>query len=218
MRYAKPLAFATVLLLPQAASSAPPPVSDQFVVVSPNGNLMRSSGGLSVVRLGAGQYLIESTSQINNCAYSVTAGDAQPAPSMATATGAFEERTAVRVATYDKFAGRSDASFHLIVKCSNAVPAGTASVDADGTLVRGISVTSATRINTGAYNVTFSNSAFSTTCAYTVAIGLSGTSGTSDPGFANVAPVGAGTIAVLTYDTHGDPADRGFHIDAACNL
>jgi len=217
MKYVKLLALAAALLLPQTASSAPPG-PDRFVVVGSNGTLIRSSGGFTVSQLKSGQYLIESTSQINQCAYMATAGNAQPFPATATITGAVGERTAVTVTTYDETGVRADANFHLIVKCSNAAPAGFATVNADGTLARGPFVTNVNHINTGAYYVTFSNSAFSTTCAYTASIGLSGTNGVSDPGFANVAPVSGGTIAILTYDTKGVATDRGFHIYAACNL
>jgi len=216
MRYAKLLALAAALLLPQAASSAPPG-PDKFVVVGSNGTLIRSSGGFTVTHLNAGLYLVESTSQINQCAYSASASDTQPFPSTVTVTGAIGERTAVMVSTYDLPGVHADASFHLIVKCSNAAPAGSAVVDADGTLKRG-TATSVNHINTGAYYITFANSAFSTTCAYTASIGLSGTSGVSDPGFAEVAPAGGGQIAVLTFDTKGVSTDRGFHVYAACNL
>ncbi len=94
-------------------------------------------------------------------------------------------------------------------------PDGAAVVGSNGTLVRGINVSGATRDDTGAYTVTFTNSAASDTCAYTASIGDSGTA-ISPPGAINVAAVSNGTIRVLTYDTQGNAADRGFHVYVGC--
>jgi hypothetical protein len=121
------------------------------------------------------------------------------------------------IATYDSTGSYADEGFHLVVRCVNAAPDGAAVVDPDGTFVRGILAASSSRVDTGSYTVTFANGTLSDKCAYTASIGLSGTAGVSDAGFVNVAGVSGGTIAVRTYDTKGNAADRGFHVFAACN-
>lgn len=97
-----------------------------------------------------------------------------------------------------------------------APPSAAAVVDADGTLARGIGATGASRVGTGSYTVTFTNASLSTSCAYVASIGLSATSGISDPGTVSVAAVSGDTVSVLTYDQHAEPADRGFHVYVAC--
>ena len=46
-------------------------------------------------------------------------------------------------------------------------------------------------------------------------VGSSGTA-LSDPGSVNVAAGSSGAIQVLTYDAHGEAADRGFSVYVAC--
>jgi len=94
-------------------------------------------------------------------------------------------------------------------------PAAAVVVNSDGGMARGINVSNTSRDDTGAYTVTFTNAAISDTCAYTASIGSNGTE-VSPPGAINVAAVSNGTIRVLTYDTQGNAADRGFHVYVAC--
>jgi hypothetical protein len=216
MRNAKLFAAVFAALLAPSAASA-----NGFVVSTGDGTLVRNSFGLTVTHVTTGQYEVDSVSPVHSCAYSVTPGSGSAKfelPAIATAVGRRENAQAVMIATYDANGNYADAGFHLIIQCTNSSPNGAAAVDADGTLARGILATAASHTGTGAYTVTFSNSAASSTCAYTAAVGLSTTSGTSDPGFVNVAAVSAGTIAVRTYDTNGNLADRGFHVQAMCNL
>jgi hypothetical protein len=98
---------------------------------------------------------------------------------------------------------------------ATAPPVAAGVVHDDGTLARGFGIVSSSRDDTGAYTVTFTNTAVSDNCAYTASIGDSGTA-ISPPGAINVAAVSNGTIRVLTYDTHGNAADRGFHVYVAC--
>jgi len=221
MRNTKLYALAFAVLLAPGASWAGNAPADGYIVATANGTLVRSSFGLTVTHVTTGQYEVDSVNPVHSCAYSVTAGSGDttiPAPAIATAVGRRENAQAVMIATYDDAGNYVDSDFHLIIQCGGATPGGAAVVDPDGTLVRGIFVSSASHSDTGAYTVTFLNSAFSTTCAYTASIGLSGTSGISDPGFVNVAAVSAGTIAVRTYDEHGNAADRGFQLYGACSL
>lgn len=204
------------LLAPTAA------FANGFVVADSNGGIVRSSNvSITVDHLGLGQYLVESPTKVNGCAFIVTAGSGDatiPKVAMATATGGREDPNAARVATYDQDGNPADAGFHLIMQCTSDTAPVWAVVDANGTVQRQLNVVSTLRTGTGAYTVTTFNSAFSTTCAYTAAIGLSGTSGTSDLGIVNVAAVSGATITVRTYDMNGAAADRGFHLFSACNL
>lgn len=95
-------------------------------------------------------------------------------------------------------------------------PSFTAVVNADGTLARGLKATGATRFGAGSYEVDFKKDV--TACGYTLAIGLSGDVGSSDPGTVNVVgrsgnPKG---LYVQTFDTTGTLADRGFHVIVSC--
>lgn len=205
-----------VALAPSAFAISP----NGFVVANADGSFVRGTK-YSVTQLDTGRYLVNASDDVRFCAYSVTAGSGDtniPAPAVATAVGEREDRTGIIVATYDHRGNPVDSGFHLIVRCASGGSNGAAVVDPDGTLARGILATSAARTDLGAYTVTFANGSFSTTCAYTADIGLSAQSGVSAPGIVNVAVVGAGTIAVRTYDTKGNAADLGFHVFGACNL
>lgn len=213
------LAFAASLISTVVLAGAPQP-QNGFVVAGPDGKPFRSSG-YTVTHVATGQYEVDTIPNIHPCAYSVTAGSGDttvPPISIATAVGKRGNHTAIMVATYDQTGTLADQGFHLIVRCVNAQTDGAAVVNSDGTLARGISVSSAARLDTGSYTVTFSNGSLSTTCAYTASIGLSATTGVSTAGFINVSAVSGGTIAVRTYDPHGNAADLGFHVFAACNL
>jgi hypothetical protein len=91
-------------------------------------------------------------------------------------------------------------------------------VNADGSIARGFPSTPLTgiHISTGTYEVDFKTGI--TSCAYTGAIGLSGTSGASAPGMITVVgragnPKG---IFVQTYNASGALTDLGFHVEVAC--
>ena len=89
-------------------------------------------------------------------------------------------------------------------------------VNADGSLARGFKGVTSAKSGTGAYIVTFNHNV--TGCAYTASVGLSGSSGTSAPGYATV--VGrngtAAAVFVDTYDTSGAGTNLGFHMIVAC--
>lgn len=95
-------------------------------------------------------------------------------------------------------------------------PAFSAVVDSSGTLARGFKAKTAIHLSTGKYDVRFKSDV--TACAYTAAIGLSGTSGTEQAGTVNVIsrankPNG---VLVQTFDMTGTRADRGFHLIINC--
>jgi hypothetical protein len=210
--------LAVITILAPAARSAN--LINGFVVSAPDGSVVRGTG-YSVFHVDTGKYEVDTAPNIHSCAYSITAGSGDatvPPVSIATVVGRRENQNAIMVATFDSSGHYADEGFHLVVRCLDAQTDGAAVVDPDGTLVRGIFASTATRLDTGSYQVTFSNGGFSSSCAYTASIGLSATSGVSDAGFVTVAAVSAGTIAVRTYDTHGNAADLGFHVFGACNL
>lgn len=210
------------LLAPNAviAGAPPPPPQNGFVVAKGDGTVVRSTL-YTVFHITTGRYEVDTIPDVHHCTYSITAGSGDatvPSPAIATAVGRRENHTAIMVATFGHDGSYVDSGFHLIVRCIDAQSDGAAVVDSTGTLVRGVLATSASRTATGTYHVTFSNGAFSSSCAYTAAVGLSGSEDVSAPGFVNVAAVSAGTIAVMTYDKNGNPADLGFHVFGACNL
>jgi hypothetical protein len=98
-----------------------------------------------------------------------------------------------------------------------APPSAAAMVASDGTLTGGIAVTSASRLDTGVYTVTFSNAKISTDCAFTASIG-------STPGANQIAALvnvggsnSLGTISVYTYSAQTRaPADLPFQVYVAC--
>jgi hypothetical protein len=98
----------------------------------------------------------------------------------------------------------------------NNAPAYTAVVDANGALARGRGATGTVHNNTGIYEVDFAKDV--TACGYTAAIGLSTTTGGSDPGTVAVAGR-SGTpdgVYVQTFDRKGHAADLGFHLIVTC--
>lgn len=99
---------------------------------------------------------------------------------------------------------------------ASAAPDFTAVVNADGSLARGLKATAAVHLGTGEYEVDFTKNV--TACGYTASIGLSGSSGSSDPGTVNV--VGkqhnAKALFIQTFDATATPADLGFHVIVSC--
>ena len=95
-------------------------------------------------------------------------------------------------------------------------PSFTAVVDSNGTLERGLRANGASRIAPGQYVVRFTKDV--SACAYTAAIGLSGTAGSSNPGTVNV--VGRTdnnkAIFVQTFDESASPSNLGFHVIINC--
>ena len=89
-------------------------------------------------------------------------------------------------------------------------------VNFDGTLARGRGATGVLHTDTGIYEVDFTKDV--SACGYTASIGLTGTTGGSDPGTVTV--VGrSGTpkgVYIQTFDRKGHAADLGFHLILAC--
>jgi hypothetical protein len=89
-------------------------------------------------------------------------------------------------------------------------------VNADGSLARRNGAGSSARLGLGTYEVIFSRNVRD--CVYTATIGLSGASGSSNPG--EITVVGRATnvkgVFVTTHDSAGADADRGFHLVVNC--
>ena len=85
-------------------------------------------------------------------------------------------------------------------------------VKADGTLARGLGVTSSTRLATGMYQVVFDQDV--TRAGYVGTIGLTGNAGVAAAGEITVAGrTGiANGVFVETFAAAGDHADRPFHL------
>jgi hypothetical protein len=229
MRNTTPIALALAFAALLSTGALAADTFDGFAVVNADGSVARAMKGVLAGHNGTGAYTVVLPGDIKTCAYSVTAGagDASvPVPAVATAVmkpisfGPPRVRpahTSVLIATYDHAGQPIDAGFHLVVQCEDRAPDATAVVDADGTLERGLNMAAAARVDTGSYLVTPDNGELPGVCAYTAAIGLSGSSGTSDPGFVTVAQgETAGQIAVRTYDETGTAADLGFQMIVTC--
>jgi hypothetical protein len=89
-----------------------------------------------------------------------------------------------------------------------------ASVAADGTVVRSAGSSSASRLATGTYDVTFAGPVAA--CATVAA--LAAPDGTSSPATGQIGStaVGAGVVRVETETSTGTNADRGFHVAVFC--
>lgn len=218
MRYTAPLAAAFASLA--SAALAAPVALDGYAVVNADGTLARGIKSYSAQKLDTGHYRVLTGTSVKTCGYSVTAGSSDAtvaAPAIATAVREPSSTQSILISTFDHHGARIDSGFHLIVRCSDIVfDTAAAVVNADGTLVRGIGTASASRTGMGAYTVAFQGGTVSTACVYTASVGLSTTSGVSEPGFVTVAGVSGGTIAVQTYDKRGNPLDLGFHVTTSC--
>ncbi len=100
---------------------------------------------------------------------------------------------------------------------TTAPPSAAATVAGDGTLVRGIAVTSAAHVDTGVYTVTFSSPDVPSACAFTASVGVA----VGENVAASLVNVGgsdsAGTISVRTYNAATRaPADLPFNVYVAC--
>lgn len=97
---------------------------------------------------------------------------------------------------------------------SSSTQTSYAVVEPTGVLARGFQAVYARRINVGTYEVIFNRDL--TTSAYLATLGLSGNSGTPNPGEIAVIRRSGTTngIFVQTFDSAGTLTDQGFHIAA----
>jgi hypothetical protein len=93
---------------------------------------------------------------------------------------------------------------------------GWAVIDPDGTLARKLNAKSVLHVDTGIYAVSFNSNIRH--CAYTATVGLSGSVGSSLPGYATVVALNEDTKGVYlkTFDSTGALADLGSHLLVSC--
>jgi hypothetical protein len=94
--------------------------------------------------------------------------------------------------------------------------AGTAVINVNGTIARGLHVIRADRLSVGSYEVDFSRNVRG--CTYVATIGNAVSGDVPDPGFVTVAAFGGlkKSVYVATYNGVGDLANRGFHLSVRC--
>jgi hypothetical protein len=209
------LAVAAGALLVPAASQAA-----DFAVVSADGDLARGKNVLSARQFADGQYQVNFTRPVNQCILTAAAGDPgtiiQGTPVTITVGPISGNPNAAFVVIRNAVDGVGrDQGFHLNATCDGRGIKG-AVVNPTGTLARGFGATTATRISTGQYQVTFDRNV--TDCAYNASIG--GAVNTNvQRGMAAVAQR-FGTpnaVQVTTFDAAtGAVADRGFHLNVTC--
>lgn len=103
----------------------------------------------------------------------------------------------------------------LLASAASAGPiSGWAIVNADGSVARGSHVASAINLSSGNYVVDFDRAVRK--CTFTATLGDANDG--SLPGYVTVAAANeqkAG-VYVVTFDQHGAPTDRGFHLNVRC--
>lgn len=105
---------------------------------------------------------------------------------------------------------------HVIVDVNGYYVKGLqASVNGDGTIVRGNGLTSGVRDTTGTYRINFDRNV--TGCAFSLTIG-NANSGSPSPGTGTATPSTFDDrgVYVETYNAAGNPADRPFHLTVSC--
>jgi hypothetical protein len=90
-------------------------------------------------------------------------------------------------------------------------------VNASGQLARGFRAVSSTKLALGEYQVIFNTNV--RRCAYVATIGLANNAGGSAPGEITVIGLNGSPNGVFihTYNSAGNPADRGFHLAVHCS-
>jgi len=199
-------------------TSAPPtgvPPPAQIVVVNAAGAKARGAQGSAVRHLGAGKFEVTFNTDMRNCSYVATIGDAGSQPVAAglvsTANGGTNNAVAVETRT---FAGTlTDFPFHLQTQCAGrglwVVGAAT------GNQLRGNGVAAFNRVGTGQWEVTFS--ADTRDCAYLATVGDAGSQPAS-PGlvFTSGGRGGNNGVVVATRTTTGAAKDLPFHLQVVC--
>jgi hypothetical protein len=113
-------ALSAAALAWSSAHAAPQLGPEGFIVVGPDGSVIRATKGFVSSHAGTGQYEIDVVSSVHGCVYSATAGSGDatlPPRSFASAVGRDELPTAIMVGTFDGNGQPADLGFHLIVRC-----------------------------------------------------------------------------------------------------
>jgi hypothetical protein len=89
-----------------------------------------------------------------------------------------------------------------------------AAINSDGTLARGKGATESARVAVGRYTVTFDRKIAQ--CIYVATIGLTGTSGTADPGTVTTRRAASTKVEVRTFDPTGVAVDSSSFLHVVC--
>jgi len=99
-----------------AASAAP---LSGWAVISPDGEIVRSSHAVGASNNGSGIYIIEFARAVQHCAFTAALGDeaGQTPAGYVTVAAAFQDPTGVYVTTFDAGGAMVNRGFHLNVRC-----------------------------------------------------------------------------------------------------
>jgi hypothetical protein len=211
---------AAVLAMPAAASPAAAATAPGlFVVTDYNGNYVRGSGVTGVLRQAAGRYEVAFNRNMDGCSYTATIGDPGAAlvytPGLVFTASGFANAFDVHVETKTLTGAYADFPFHLHAVCET--DRNWAVVDSPGVLIRhSSSVTSATRLSTGQYQVVLNKPV--TGCAYVATLGHPSWTGMPDLGVVSTASRDGNPNAVFvaTRTVAGAFTDRPFHLQMQC--
>lgn len=205
----------------QGPSGAPgAPAETYWAYVNASGALVLGSLATGSELLAPGQYQVNFTGNVSDCAFTATLGDpysigAAPA-GYVTVAGRDGVPDAVWVATSSLAGTLQDEGFDLAVTCVGGL---WAVVSSTGSLVRGSAGVTATQIlpYSGDYQVIFPQDV--TNCTYVATLGTTGSLGSVPPGVATVAGRNgdADGVFVATYNATGVATNSSFHLVVACS-
>jgi hypothetical protein len=204
---------------PTPTAAPPPPApTTQTIVVDAEGNKSRGSRGTEVTRKGPGEWEVTFDSDMRNCAYVATVGDAASevvsTPGLVFTASGQDSDNGVYVVTVTPNGKVSDFPFHLVTRCGTQGPWVVS--DNAGNMNRGNGVKEFRHVETGEWEITFDDDM--TTCVYVASIG--------DPGKVPVTELGlvftasgrdsANGVRVQTMNRDGAPTDFPFHLQIVC--
>ena len=193
-----------------------------YAVAGYNANLVRSTPGAILTKLGAGRYDVTFPGSISRCAYLATVGD--PGNGLVlnpsgVYTGSGSNPSTVYVETKNQGGGLSGGiPFHLAVICPTAASAKVAVVAANGRIFRGSRHTGSFSLATGQYTLVTNRLLFA--CAAVATRGSVDTAVPFDPATVEVTPGPApNTVGVQVRQllfSGGNLASESFHAALVC--
>ena len=195
-----------------------------FAVVTSNGQVARSSGGVTIAAPSTGIYRVTFPQNISSCSYLATVGDAGsgPVPTVAGVyTASYVGVNTVRVETRDaNGVTQGGLPFHLITLCGTAPNTAQAVLAASGLVVRGSPAGAGTVTHTSLGRYTVNSTGSTANCATLV---TRGSSGRGVPATAATVEIGAGATAhAFTVELRrlvsqgGGDVDEDFHLGVVC--
>lgn len=189
--------------------------TQRFAVVSAAGALTTGNLVSGVSKLGTGQYEVTFSSNVSQCGYVVTTGNAYSQAIQAYAAGGHLGPQGVFVETKNQGGGLTDGPFHLIVTCGDTgIPFAVVGYTAN--FVRGSAGVSMAYLGAGRYTITFPTAV--TSCSFVASV--------NDPGNALVfspsavytgSNINPNVVYVETKNPGGGLQDGvPFHLAAVC--